>query len=481
MYSVFRRISAAASALTVLLSAAPPDIYLVKAADTKYIALTFDDGPNTSTTNQVLDVLEEYNAKASFFLIGDNINEESAKAAKRAWEMGCEIDNHSKSHSYMSEMSSEEIKVEIESVNEQIYDITGTYPSFFRPPYISVSADMYDAIDVPFICGAGCDDWDEKVTAEQRAEKVLSQAQDGQIILLHDAQGNDQTVEALKTIIPELQKEGYTLVTLNELFQAQGVTPDEDSMYSVVPCAVSGEEKSEPEEDEQEENDIPDNDDIENGKLSYDSVNMSYQISVPKPSDQIFLDLKFSDEAKGGASGCIANGFTKDGVYYWAMLNWKAAKNGEVMLDIGKDTITLAYSEDGEDRTTDDEELIAEARKYLKGIKNFQAQVWWVGDASYNSIDTTNVKIRNVYLKNPDTASEPEKDPEEKDFITGDINGSGIIDVTDITELSLALLGDSELSAARQKAADVDGDGAVTLADLARLRQYLSKKTDSLR
>ena len=77
--------------------------------------------------------------------------------------------------------------------------------------------------------------------------------------------------------------------------------------------------------------------------------------------------------------------------------------------------------------------------------------------------------------------AEPEKDPEEKDFITGDINGSGIIDVTDITELSLALLGDSELSAARQKAADVDGDGAVTLADLARLRQYLSKKTDSLR
>ena len=58
---------------------------------TKYIALTFDDGPNTSTTNQVLDILEEYNARASFFLIGENINARSEKSVKRAFDMGCEI------------------------------------------------------------------------------------------------------------------------------------------------------------------------------------------------------------------------------------------------------------------------------------------------------------------------------------------------------------------------------------------------------
>ncbi|MBE6869306.1 MAG: hypothetical protein E7494_11215 [Ruminococcus albus] len=62
----------------------------------------------------------------------------------------------------------------------------------------------------------------------------------------------------------------------------------------------------------------------------------------------------------------------------------------------------------------------------------------------------------------------------------GDINLNGTIDVTDLTELSLALIGDKELTAAQQKSADIDGDGAVTLADLARLQQYLSKKIDAL-
>jgi len=201
---------------------------------TKYIALTFDDGPNTSTTNQVLDILEEYNAKASFFLIGENINSRSEKNVKRAFDMGCEINNHSMTHSDMAKMSEEDIRAEIESVNEKIHEITGTYPSFFRPPYISVSDTMYKAIDIPFISGAGCDDWMDDVSADERAEKVLSKAQNGQIILMHDAEGNRQTVKALKTIVPELQKQGYELVTLSELFEVQGVKPDEDTMYSIV-------------------------------------------------------------------------------------------------------------------------------------------------------------------------------------------------------------------------------------------------------
>ena len=201
---------------------------------TKYIALTFDDGPNTSTTNQVLDILEKYNAKASFFLIGENIDARSEKSVKRAFDMGCEINNHSMTHSDMAKMSEEDIRSEIESVNEKIHEITGTYPSFFRPPYISVSDTMYKAIDIPFICGEGCDDWMDEVSAKERAEKVLSNAKNGQIILMHDAKGNRRTVKALKTIVPELQKQGYELVTLTELFEVQGVNPDEDTMYSIV-------------------------------------------------------------------------------------------------------------------------------------------------------------------------------------------------------------------------------------------------------
>ena len=171
---------------------------------TKYIALTFDDGPNTSTTDQVLDILEEYNAKASFFLIGENINARSEKSVKRAFDMGCEINNHSMTHSDMAEMSEEDIRAEIESVNEQIVDIIGTYPSFFRPPYISVSDTMYAAIDIPFISGAGCDDWMDDVSAEERAEKVLSKAQNGQIILMHDAEWD----RAIDELVSELCAQG---------------------------------------------------------------------------------------------------------------------------------------------------------------------------------------------------------------------------------------------------------------------------------
>ena len=82
--------------------------------------------------------------------------------------------------------------------------------------------------------------------------------------------------------------------------------------------------------------------------------------------------------------------------------------------------------------------------------------------------------------------AEPTVEPTEpvvappSEYVTGDLNSDGIVDVTDLTELSLALLGDRNLSENQKKAADVDDDGAVTLADLARLRQYLSKKIDSL-
>lgn len=192
----------------------------------KIIALTFDDGPNTTTTNEVLDVLEKYGIKASFFLIGNNIDSESAKSVKRAYDMGCEIGNHSKTHSYMDKMSIDEIIAEVEETNEKIVDITGEEPKFFRPPYISVNKDMIENIDMPFIAGYGANDWVEKYTAEHRAKLVIRQARDGGIILLHDAKGNSQTVQALDIIIPELQSQGYEFVTISEVFARKEITPE---------------------------------------------------------------------------------------------------------------------------------------------------------------------------------------------------------------------------------------------------------------
>ncbi|MBQ6174392.1 MAG: polysaccharide deacetylase family protein [Clostridia bacterium] len=198
------------------------------------IALTFDDGPNTETTPQVLDILQEHGIAASFFLIADSITPESAKVARRAFDMGCDIENHSRTHSFMNRMTPEEIREEIRYCSERITEITGRPPAFFRPPYIAVNRTLFDNVDLTFICGAGCEDWVPEVPADARAARVLAHAEDGQIVLLHDMPGNVNTVEALKTIIPELKKRGFSFVTVRQLFAEAGVKPVPGRMYTNV-------------------------------------------------------------------------------------------------------------------------------------------------------------------------------------------------------------------------------------------------------
>ena len=198
------------------------------------IALTFDDGPNTVITPRVLDILEENGAVGTFFLIAQNINPESAEMVRRAVAMGCDIENHSVTHSFMDEMTPEQIREEVKTGSEKITEITGRTPEFFRPPFIRVSQDMYDNIDLTFICGAGCEDWVPEVSAQTRIDRVLANAEDGQIVLLHDMEWNVNTVEALKTIVPELKKRGYRFVTCAQLFAEAGVTPVHGRLYSNV-------------------------------------------------------------------------------------------------------------------------------------------------------------------------------------------------------------------------------------------------------
>ena len=200
----------------------------------KLISLTFDDGPNTITTPQVLDILEEHGIVASFFLIADSINPASAEMVKRAVSMGCEIENHSTTHGFMSKMLPEQIHSEIDNCTRMITDITGRPPRFFRPPYIDVNQTMYDEIDLTFICGCGCNDWIPTVSAEERVRLVLDNAKDGDLVLLHDMPGNVNTVEALKTIIPELKKRDFRFVTCGQLFDEYGIVPNHAYLYSNV-------------------------------------------------------------------------------------------------------------------------------------------------------------------------------------------------------------------------------------------------------
>ena len=204
--------------------------------DEMLIALSFDDGPNNVTTPQVLDVLEEFQVPASFFVIGQNINDDTAKQMTRAISLGCEIQNHSYTHGFMTQMSKEEIEEEIRKTDEIIEKYTGTRPWMFRPPFIDVNPAMHETIGHTFICGVGCFDWEPQRSAQERYEILMSSVKDGDIILLHDLTGNDNTVEALRKAIPELKCLGYKFVTVSQLFEMKGMAPSKHNgiLYSNV-------------------------------------------------------------------------------------------------------------------------------------------------------------------------------------------------------------------------------------------------------
>ncbi|MCD7741893.1 MAG: polysaccharide deacetylase family protein [Ruminococcus sp.] len=202
----------------------------------KLIALSFDDGPSISTTGEVLDVLQKHDITASFFVLGQNIIESTKALVKRAFDMGCDIQNHSYTHSAMADMDNLSIAKEIGDTSEKIVNIIGAAPRFFRPPYIALSDSLYDQVDLTFICGKGVDDWDDSVSVAQRVNGIINQAEDGTIVLLHDMQGNSATVKAIDIVIPKLKELGYEFVTVSELFERKGVAPkpNDKIIYSVV-------------------------------------------------------------------------------------------------------------------------------------------------------------------------------------------------------------------------------------------------------
>ncbi len=194
-------------------------------AKKKMVALTFDDGPSETTTQEVLDILEQYGIPATFFLIGELITEKTIPIMKRELELGCEIENHSYTHSDMTKLSAEEIREEIEKTSAAIRNAVGVEPKFFRPPYIYTNDMMFENIDLHFVVGMGCNDWIPDASAKERIDIFFENIKDGTMVLLHDLQGNVNTVEALPTMIEGLLEQGYTFVTVEELFRANGVNP----------------------------------------------------------------------------------------------------------------------------------------------------------------------------------------------------------------------------------------------------------------
>lgn len=191
----------------------------------KMVALTFDDGPS-GTTSEVLDVLQRYNAVATFFLIGQNVNGNMKATMQRQLNMGCELACHSYTHSDMGNMGAWQVQNEISQCVNAIKGQVNTDIKFFRAPYLSTSNTMFQNINLTFIQGISCNDWESYVSAEQRKNTILNNVSDGSIVLLHDFQGNSNTVQALPGIIEGLRNQGYTFVTVSDLFKYKGVNPN---------------------------------------------------------------------------------------------------------------------------------------------------------------------------------------------------------------------------------------------------------------
>ena len=186
----------------------------------KKIALTFDDGPHPIYTNEILEILEEYGVKATFFVIGQNLNFWGDLITQEA-AMGHEIGNHTYSHSNLKNLCENDIKREIMEAENAVLEYTSVRPRLLRPPEGKVCDTVCRIAaegDYTVVCWSiDTRDWDH-TSVDNIVNNVLSSVEVGDIILFHDfVSGKSPTPEALRRIIPALLSEGYEFVTVSEL------------------------------------------------------------------------------------------------------------------------------------------------------------------------------------------------------------------------------------------------------------------------
>lgn len=194
----------------------------------KYIALTFDDGPHASITNQVLETLKEYNAKATFFMLSKNV-QFYPEIAKEVVKAGHEIGNHSITHVNLNAVNGMRMKSELSDSKEQIKAVTGIEPLLFRPPYGEYNQNVLDQAKKTkqsvVLWSVDSLDWKTRNT-KQIYNTTIKQIEPGSIILLHDI--HKTTADALPLILEYLLDEGYEFVTVSELIpliDANGIGP----------------------------------------------------------------------------------------------------------------------------------------------------------------------------------------------------------------------------------------------------------------
>lgn len=182
----------------------------------KYVALTYDDGPSLISTKKLLDLLERYGAKATFFVTGVNASS-NKELVKEIVDRGNEVGNHTLDHVWLTKTDEKEMKRQIygnENLLKFLTDQKGDM--LIRPPYGAINDDIMNTIQSPFIMwSVDSRDWEIKDVIKIQSN-VMRNVEDGDIIIMHD--GYETTIEASENVLIDLQKQGFEIVTVSELF-----------------------------------------------------------------------------------------------------------------------------------------------------------------------------------------------------------------------------------------------------------------------
>ena len=178
------------------------------------VALTFDDGPSPKYTPLLLDGLKERNVRATFFLLGKNVKE-NQELVQRMQAEGHLLGNHTYNHVQLNKIPETTARQEILKTNNEIYEATGKYPEYMRPPYGAWKKNMELCVEMlPVFWDIDTLDW-----KSQNVDAILKAAgeepEDGSIILMHDEY--QTSVEAALLLIDRLKEKGYEFVTIDEL------------------------------------------------------------------------------------------------------------------------------------------------------------------------------------------------------------------------------------------------------------------------
>ena len=191
----------------------------------KVVALTFDDGADGANTNKILDILAKYNVKATFFLTGSGANHHP-QYIKNIAAKGHQLGNHSYSHPYFTQLSTTQMKSELDRTESLIKSLTGkTTKPIFRAPYGAVNNTVLSGVGAAgysYTIQWNIDTVDWKgVSASQINTKVQSNIKPGSIVLMHTGAGAPGTPLALPTMISQLKAKGYQFVTISQLLAYQ--------------------------------------------------------------------------------------------------------------------------------------------------------------------------------------------------------------------------------------------------------------------